>query len=275
MNFSFVQITDHHILESETALFRGFSTAHTLRAVLAHIAANLAGKIDFIVSTGDLVNSPTPDSYQTLTRLLNVQANPPKNRGLSASAPGPLKILLDGAHEVPLYCLPGNHDDRVNFYNCLFPAEAPRPLMNAVFEHQGIQFVCLDWGPDTKATLHRETLDFLERALRSSQPSIVMMHHHLYPTGSRWLDEFIADGSEQFWKTIAGRNVLGVICGHAHMTYDKMVVGIPVFGLRSTCFQFALQDEPLTCLQPPHYRLVTLQNGILTTRIFEVPLKIM
>ncbi|MDO8969378.1 MAG: metallophosphoesterase [Saprospiraceae bacterium] len=265
MNFSFVQITDHHILESETELFRGLSTAYTLRVVLSHISANLAGKIDFIVSTGDLVNSPSVKAYQTLSRVLNVQTS-------LAAAPGPLPILLEGSHEIPLYCLPGNHDDHTFFYRHLFSQAAALPLMNAVFTHGGVQFICLDWGPDTKAILHSETLDFLEQSLQTDQPSILMMHHHLAPCGAGWLDEFIADGSDLFWKTITDRNVLGVFCGHAHMTYDKIVAGIPVFGLRSTAFQFALQDEPLICLLPAHYRLITLQNGILTSRIYEVPL---
>ena len=66
--------------------------------------------------------------------------------------------------------------------------------------------------------------------------------------------------------------MLVILCGDVHTTYETLVVGIPVLGLRSTTFQFALQDEPLLCLQPPHYRFVTIQDGILTSRTFEVPL---
>jgi Icc protein len=193
-------------------------------------------------------------------------------QGQGAAAPGPLRIAPEGLPETAYYCLPGNHDDRANFYQCLFGQTPPQHLLNAVFTHQGIQMICLDWGPLVKAAAHSETLEFLERALNTGQPSIVLMHHHLAPTGSRWLDEFIADGSAQFWQKIANRNVLAVLCGHAHMTYEKVVAGVPVYGLRSTAFQFALQDEPLTTLQPPHYRLVTVQDGVLTTQVFEARL---
>ncbi len=130
----------------------------------------------------------------------------------------------------------------------------------------------MDWGPHTKATAHPEMLDFLAQALETDLPSIIVMHHQVVKIGSRWLDDFIADDVSQFWKVVTGRNVLGIFSGHVHTTYERVVNGIPVFGLRSTAAPFALQDEPLTCLLPPHYRLVTVQDGILTTRIFEVPL---
>ena len=72
---------------------------------------------------------------------------------------------------------------------------------------------------------------------------------------------------------VKAHQVLGIFCGHAHVTYEKYISGIPVFGLRSTAPQLVVvQEEPLICIQPPHYRLVTLADGILATRIFEVPL---
>ena len=82
----------------------------------------------------------------------------------------------------------------------------------------------------------------------------------------------MADDLTAFWELLAGRPVLGIFCGHVHTTYECVVDGIPVFGLRSTMYSFVPQDEPLACLLPPHYRLVTVQNGLLTTQIFEVAL---
>ena len=59
MNFSFIQITDHHLLESEDAHREGFVPGHALRMVLRHIARDTADKADFLLSTGDLVEPPT------------------------------------------------------------------------------------------------------------------------------------------------------------------------------------------------------------------------
>ena len=47
MNFSFVQITDHHLRESEALLAHGYSTAYALRAVLRHIAEHVDDRTSF------------------------------------------------------------------------------------------------------------------------------------------------------------------------------------------------------------------------------------
>ncbi len=265
MSFSFVQITDHHLLETEDGLILGFSPAHALRTVLRHIAGEVGGRVDFIVSTGDLVDGASAAAYQTASRLLGLA-------GGQAAAPGPLVATVEGLREIPFYCLPGNHDDREHFFTSLFGEAQARPLLNASFVHDGVQLVCLDVGPGVKAALHSETLDFLAQALQAEMPAIVLIHHAVVPVGARWMDRFLADDMEPFWKTLAGHNVLGILCGHLHTTYEQVVNDVPVFGLRSTVFQFALQDEPLICLLPPQYRLVTVHQGVLTTRVFEVPL---
>jgi 3',5'-cyclic-AMP phosphodiesterase len=265
MDFSFIQITDHHLTTSETELLNGFSTRHALRTVLQHIAQNIGDHADFIISTGDLVENPSKIAYQAFLHMLNA-------RNTSSEMPGPVFISAEGFQEFPLYLLPGNHDDRNNFFKYLFPKSLPAPLMNVAFIHKGIQFICLDWGPHSKAAAHPEMLSFLAQSVETNLPSIILMHHQLVKIGSRWLDDFIADDLTRFWKIVTGHNVLGIFCGHVHTTYERIINDIPIFGLRSTAYSFVLQDEPLACLLPPHYRLVTVQNGILTTRIFEVPL---
>ncbi|MFN8410750.1 MAG: metallophosphoesterase [Anaerolineales bacterium] len=265
MDFSFVQITDHHLTESDTLFLDGFSTRHAFRSVLRHIANNTSIKADFIVSTGDIVENPTEFSYQAFLQMVNAV-------NVSAEMPGPVYISIEGLQEYPVYLLPGNHDDRSHFFKYLYPKTLSARLMNAMFIHKGIQFICLDFGLDSKAVVHLETLDFLSHSLKTNLPSVIFMHHQLVEIGSRWLDDFIADDLHKFWNILEGHNVLGIFCGHIHTTYEKVINNIPVFGLRSTACPFALQDEPLVCLMPPHYRVINLKNGILSTQIFEVPL---
>lgn len=268
MVFSFVQITDHHLCETETQLWQGYSTVYALRTVLRHIAERFALHVDFLVTTGDLVDTPSEESYGNACQMLQVQAISP--------APGPGLVTLEGLQAFPMYFLPGNHDDRQHFFQQLFADTPPMPLMNVRFEHHGVQFICLDWGPQAKAIERPEVLAFLARCLQRDQPSVLLMHHHLVPVGCRWIDDFLPDAAtaEAFWQIVthASAPILGLFSGHAHVSYERVVNGISVFGLRSTAPQPVLQDEPLFCLQSPHYRVVTIQDTLLTTRIVEVPL---
>lgn len=265
MDFSFIQITDHHLTESDTVFLNGFSTRHAFRSVLRHISQNTSVQADFIVSTGDIVEDPTELAYQEFLQMVHaVHA--------SAEMPGPIHISIEGLQEFPSYLLPGNHDDRNYFFKYLYPKTSSARLMNAAFTHKGIQFICLDLGPASKAVVHLETLGFLSHSLNTNLPCVILMHHQLVEIGSRWLDDFIADDIHKFWDILNGHHVLGIFCGHIHTTYEKVINDIPVFGLRSTACPFVLQDEPLACLMPPHYRVVSFKNGILSTQIFEVPL---
>jgi 3',5'-cyclic AMP phosphodiesterase CpdA len=267
-DFAFVQITDHHLPEQESDLPRGFSPAYALRAVLRHIAQNTALQAEFILSTGDLVDPATPQAYQNLCQMLQLQPG--------QSPPGPGRVTIEGLQDQAIYFMPGNHDDRPLFQKYLFSQAGADPLINASFQHKGIQFVCLDMGVEAKATLYPQTVEYLAQALSAGLPTIVVTHHHVLPVGARWLDEFIAKDIDQFWRLLTApahqENILGVISAHTHITYEKSVEGIPVFGVRSTAFPFAPTDEPLLTLLPPNYRLFEVKDGKLISQVFEVKL---
>ncbi|QBD81026.1 hypothetical protein EPA93_35680 [Ktedonosporobacter rubrisoli] len=266
MALTFIQITDHHIGENENSLFHGYHPAHALRSVLRHIAEHES--FDFLVSTGDLVDRP--NSYNTFCQLLQLKP--------AATVPGPALISSEGLRDCPLYLLPGNHDDRDNFYKHLFASSTPAgTLMNAAFQHKGIQFLCLDWGPGDQAITHPELIAFLESSLSSGLPSVLFTHHHLVPLGDPFMDSFLPDPAEAqaFWKIVERQQqqILGIFSGHAHLTYETVAAGVPAYGLRSTFYQFAtLQTELIRLLQAPHYRVVTIEQGKVSARIVEVEL---
>jgi len=265
-DFSFIQITDHHLLESEEELREGFSPGHALRMVMRHIAGHVAEKAEFIISTGDLVEPSTEKAYQCSMKLLGIQTQ--------AAVPGPLKVNVEGLTEYPLYYLPGNHDDRELLTRCLFPNSKPLSLYNFTFVHRGIQFIFMDWGPESKAFLFPETREFLAEALLSDLPSVIVCHQHVKPIGSRWLDSFIADNVDEFWDIVTKQGgkekILGILCGHVHITYEDEYKGIQILGLRSTAYPFAKTDEVLVILARPHYRFISIQNNVLTSRVYKV-----
>jgi 3',5'-cyclic AMP phosphodiesterase CpdA len=266
-NFSFIQITDHHLLESEEALREGFCPGHALRMVMRHISDHVADKADFIISTGDLVEPDTDATYQCAVKLLGIKS--------SATLPGPQKVNVEGLYNYPMYFLPGNHDKREMFTRYLFPASGAPNLYNFAFLHKGVQFIFMDWGPESKAFFFPETRAFLAKALQAEAPSVIICHQHVKKIGSRWLDAFLADNLDEFWEVVADpgvkEKVLGILCGHVHITYEDEYRGIPILGLRSTAYPFAQTDEIQILLAPPHYRFITIQNGILTSRVYKVP----
>jgi 3',5'-cyclic-AMP phosphodiesterase len=278
MTFSFVHVSDHHLTSKESLLTRGFSTNYSFRTVMRHIAEHTVGETgslgpapSFIVSTGDLGDVDPPTGYRAARRLLHVRRE-------AAPAPGPLTVSLNGTDRIPMYFLPGNHDDGKAFVRSLFPgsrrgAAGGNPdRLNTRFDHDGIRFVFVDWGRRAKASSTPEMFDFLSASLEAGRPVVILTHHHVAPCGAAWLDDFIADDVDRFWAALRGKRVLGVLSGHIHMTTDTVVEGIPVLTVRSTAFQFACQARPLLTLEPPHYRLVTIDGDGLTSQVVEVSL---
>jgi hypothetical protein len=174
-----------------------------------------------------------------------------------------------------MYFLPGNHDDRRLFYRYLFPGSQPAELFNLAFDHQGVRFICLDFGVDAKAVLFPQTRAFLAQAVQADAPLVILTHHHVTPVGARWLDEFVADEIDRFWEIVAApdvkRRLLGILSGHVHITYDTDVEGIPVLGLRSTTLPFARSEHFALVHEPAQYRLVRIQGERLTTQVYTVP----
>lgn len=265
-NFSFIQITDHHLLETEDQLRDGFSPGHALKMVMRHIAQNTADKADFIISTGDLVEPELDANYRGAVKLLGIRS--------PAALPGPQKVNVEGLENYPMYFLPGNHDDRKLFTHYLFSDSQAPQLYNFTFEHKSVQFIFMDWGPESKACFYPETREFLKQALKSELPSVIVCHQHVKKIGSRWLDSFLADDLDEFWEIIlpAREKVLAILCGHCHITYEDEYRGVPILGLRSTAYPFAKTDDPAVILAAPHYRYINIQNNILTSRIYKVPI---
>lgn len=263
-DFSFIQITDHHLLDTEEKLRQGFCPGHAFRMVMRHISEYVADKVDFIISTGDLVEPDTDETYQGALKLLGIHS--------SAALPGPRRINIEGLKDFPMYFLPGNHDKRDMFTRYLFSESQAPNLYNFTFEHKGTQFVFMDWGPESKAFFFPETREFLVNALQSEMPSVIVCHQHVKKIGSRWLDNFLADNLDEFWDVVLPNKekVLGILCGHVHITYEDEYDGVPIYGLRSTAFPFAKTDDPVVILAAPHYRYVRIQDGILTSRIYKV-----
>ena len=81
-----MHITDPHLFADSDRSLRGTNTLQSLQAVLKHVR-NSDWPADFIAATGDLVQDDTPEAYDRFCDQF-------------------------GSLNLPVYCVPGNHDIR-------------------------------------------------------------------------------------------------------------------------------------------------------------------
>jgi 3',5'-cyclic-AMP phosphodiesterase len=265
MSLTFLQITDHHLGAGPHVVNRGYATAWALDRLLEAIAAD-APEATALLCTGDLVDVGTPSAYAFALATFGAAA-----RG---APPGPLPLTRPGLERYALYALPGNHDPRETFVRELFPGGTPAPRLDLAWGVGDVAFVYLDLGTDgRRGVLTGASLALLERVLERGRRSVVVLHHHPIPVGVPWLDRAVPEGIEQLWRALRGGDVAAVLFGHAHTSVESVVEGVPVLGLRSTCFQFAATEEPSFVIQPLHYRVITVPDaGPAHHRLVEVPL---
>lgn len=264
MSLRFLQITDHHLGPDAAAVNRGYATAWALERVLDAIAAG-GHDADFLLCTGDLVNAGSDAEYAFARSCFGIEP--------AGSAPGPLTLARGGLEGLPAYLVPGNHDPREVFVQNLFPDTARAAELDLSWQVGDTAFVFLDMGTSGRMGVLRDaSLEHLDRVLAAGRPTVVVLHHHPVEVGIPWLDEAVPVGIDRLWERLRGGGVLGVLFGHTHASVEREVHGVPVLGLRSTCFQFAACPEPLYVMQPLHYRLVTVGPDTLTSRLYEVPL---
>jgi Icc protein len=240
-----LHITDPHLHADPTARMRGVCTDDTLRAVLDH-AMGAARPPDAVLATGDLVQDETPGGYERFRQLL-------------------------GGLGIPVFCVPGNHDA---------PALMTEVLRDAPFQVGGSarlgawQLVCLDSSTrhDDGGRLSAAELDRLRSALGTAPatPTLIALHHHPVPMGSRWLDGVPLRNPDDLLGLIADQpQVRAVVWGHVHQASDRWRGGLRLLSTPSTCAQFRphCDDFALDDL-PPGYRWLDLDaDGRLRTEV--------
>ena len=249
---SVLQITDTHLYASSDGCLLGLNTEQSLEAVTAearlrHLPA------DLVLATGDLVHDGSAAAYQrTFSHL--------------------------GSLGIPVYCLPGNHDEAValqdNIGNGLI-----RYTDHAV--HGNWHFILLDSSRPGSEGGHLDPalLETLETRLLAAPDThtLVCLHHQPVLMGSRWLDTMAVDNPDDFFAIIDRHpQVHGILWGHVHQEFDRMRNAVRLLSTPSTCIQFmpgstefALDDTA------PGYRWLTLhEDGRIETgvqRLAETP----
>ena len=201
-----VHISDLHFLRKGVLSFGKVDTCAHLERCIEAIQA-FEPSPDIVLITGDLTNDGDLQAYQALVDLL---------------------ATLD----LPLYPIPGNHDDR-GLIRAVFPTInqlSPTGPLHYVIEGWPVRIIALDSSVDGKpyGLLGEEQLDWLSRTLDGGkkEPTLVMLHHPPFKTGIGHMDWSMLRDSEALGAIVRGHpNVERVLCGHVHRAIQTRFAG--------------------------------------------------
>ena len=210
-------------------------TYASLTAALEHYR-NQEWRADIVISTGDLVQDDSPGAYEHFCELL-------------------------GTLELPVYCVPGNHDVRAIMRDIL--AEHEFNYCKSI--EQGNWLIAgIDSCVKGEAGGHVSAaeLDRLDAEISDTKMAnvLVCLHHPPVPMGSKWLDSVgLANADDFLARVSASGNVNLALFGHVHQQCDTQHDGITIIGTPSTCRQFAAGSDTFAVDDsPPAYRRVSL-----------------
>lgn len=245
-----VQISDIHIGGSED----GKDPIPRFEAVIEAIRS-LPNAPDAVVVSGDLTDHGTAEEYQVVGEMLE-------------------------RLELPLYVLPGNHDDRGRMREaCGLPGEGEEPIRYSV-EVGELRLVLLDSnvpGRDPGA-FDAERLGWLDAELSTEpeRPTLLAVHHTPLMTGIPEWDAINLDPSDrEALAEVVTRHpqLRAIVGGHLHRVAASSLAGCPVLSAPSAYLQVRpnFERDEVTWIDPPGFAIHALRNGALTSQVESVP----
>ncbi len=242
--FSVLQITDTHLFGKPGSTLVGIDTRKSLLAVVAAVKEQ-GIPFDFIVTTGDLSQDYTLESYIAFRDIMR-------------------------AFSEPVFFLPGNHDDGPLMYREMagLGISAARNIIIGKW-----QFVLLNTQVynNPMGWILPEQLAYLEGCLeeRPDLYTAVCLHHNPFEVKCLWLDAHVLKNRDDLISLVSRYpRVRLVLCGHVHQEHDFIQNGVRYISSPSTSIQFApLCDRfTLDALGPGwRYLKFTPDGGISTT----------
>ena len=239
--FVLAQISDLHITAGGRLSYRVVDTVRMVRACVKNVLA-LKQRPDAVAITGDLTDSGRPEEYALLRELI-----------------APL--------EMPVYLIPGNHDER-NAMRAAFPDHGylrqSRDVVQYAIEAHALRIVALDTviPGESGGELGEASIAWLDRTLAQAPgwPTVVLMHH---PPFTTYIGHMDACGlrNPQALATVIRRHpqVERILCGHVHRPIEVRFAGTVASTAPSPVHQVTLDlrlDAPSHfVMEPPAYRL--------------------
>ena len=229
------QISDLHVAPDDSYM-RRFVDSNLLLQRAVEYLNTMTPRPDVVLATGDLTDHGTAGEYVMLGEILD-------------------------ALEVPLFLVPGNHDEPEVLRSVLgTPTYVDGPTFDYAVEDFPVRLVAVD---STTPGRHDGELDAaqllgLDARLRAQpdRPTLVFMHHPPFETGIWWMDCIGLTGARDF-EAIVRRNpqVRQIIAGHVHRPVATVWGSTLLTTAPSTCHQtaVALHEDcpPRITSEPP------------------------
>jgi 3',5'-cyclic AMP phosphodiesterase CpdA len=248
------QITDLHILENRALVSDLADTSMYLESLNDHLF-KMEPPLTALVMTGDLADKGHLEAYRFIAKTFSRWG-------------------------VPIYALPGNHDDRANLASGLgsfIGTKGPGNLSYSVTldEAKLVMLDTIDPGLHSGA-IDQETLRWLQEELASnhSRPTMVFTHHPPFFSGFGALDEPFKN-AHSFLNTLSvhPRSVLCV--GHLHSPLTTSVCGVRAIVAPPAAMPITLEISPeggkRFGLAAPGYAIHHLTDGRLISYFGSVP----
>lgn len=215
-------------------------------AVLAQIAAQQTA-FDYALFTGDLSQDQSVASYQHIAKAVSRWPQ-------------------------PCFWLPGNHDDIQNMERVFANSQLQRVTHVALGEHWQMLMLNSQVFDKPHGYINAAQFDHVE-ALLANNPdrhSLIVLHHNVLLSGSKWLDQHCLQNHQEFWQRLGKYpQVKAVLGGHIHQDFDLSYQGVRVLATPSTCIQFLPHSTDFALdSNAPGWREVQLNaDGSIATKV--------
>lgn len=234
------QISDLHIKPPGSLAYGRVDTAQALERCVTALN-QFRPRLELVVISGDLADTPTAGEYEYLKRLLD-------------------------RLELPFVSIPGNHDSR-ELMRAAFPQTAyafPSGPLNQSVATGGLDLVLLDSSVHAKphGELDAATLQWLDATLASSpdRPALVFLHHPPFKTGIWHMDRQNLLNASEFASIVRRYpRVQLIAAGHVHRATFTIFAGVPTTICpapnHAVDLDLAELREPSFKVEPPAFHL--------------------
>jgi len=243
-----IQITDTHIYRDPEHTQSDINNYTSLSRLLDKMKQT-EWPVDAILATGDLSHDASTESYQLLHDALS-ELN------------------------VPVFCLPGNHDD-VNTMRAVLDGETIISTERSLLGDWQLIMIDSCLPGEVAGQVSERQLFAIKKHLDQypDMPALVCIHHPPIKLNSTWLDDVALKTPENLLNMLEEHaQVKALLFGHAHQEYASNFAHFAIYGTPSTCRQFKPECEDFEIDSAmPGYRVLELaKDGSVTTHVKRV-----